>query len=152
LARERIVDLRQHLVLDFAQRNRVIGFFAGQFLHWKFIGEIKRSPAAFRRVLVRLVVRKFWQKIFGRQMQPEFFSALQILAGLRRNFADRLVFYRTLEISTAKIAHFQWRAPAHLQNKPISEIAPQASKNLQGGKKFWLHLAPENFLPNFATN
>jgi len=27
LGRERIVDLRQHLVLDFAQRNRVIGFF-----------------------------------------------------------------------------------------------------------------------------
>src|SRR5439155_436152 len=35
-------------------------------------------------------------------------------------------------------------------NKPISEIAPQASKNLQGGKKFWLHLAPENFLPKFC--
>src|SRR5207302_924057 len=26
----------------------------------------------------------------------------------------------------------------------------QASKNLQGGKKFWLHLASENFLPNFC--
>ena len=37
-----------------------------------------------------------------------------------------------------------------LSNKPISEIAPQASKNLQGGKKFWLHLAPENFLPKFC--
>jgi trigger factor len=32
----------------------------------------------------------------------------------------------------------------------ISEIAPHASKNLQGGKKFWLHLAPENFLPKFC--
>src|SRR4030095_4094399 len=30
---------------------------------------------------------------------------------------------------------------------PISEIVPEASKNLHGGKKFWLHLAPENFLP-----
>src|SRR5262245_57582341 len=37
-----------------------------------------------------------------------------------------------------------------IENKPISEIAPQASKNLHGGKKFWLHLAPENFLPNFC--
>ena len=37
-----------------------------------------------------------------------------------------------------------------IENKPINEIAPQASKNLQGGKKFWLHLAPENFLPNFC--
>src|SRR4029077_19415280 len=33
---------------------------------------------------------------------------------------------------------------------PISELAPQASKNLQGGKKFWLHLAPDNFLPKFC--
>src|SRR5436190_15875613 len=34
--------------------------------------------------------------------------------------------------------------------KPISEVAPQASKNLQGGKKFWLHLAVDNFLPKFC--
>jgi trigger factor len=33
---------------------------------------------------------------------------------------------------------------------PISEIVPDASKNLHGGKKFWLHLAPENFLPGFS--
>ena len=33
---------------------------------------------------------------------------------------------------------------------PISEIVPEASKNLHGGRKFWLHLAPENFLPQFC--
>ena len=33
---------------------------------------------------------------------------------------------------------------------PISEIVPEASKNLHGGKKFWLHLLPENFLPKFC--
>jgi trigger factor len=33
---------------------------------------------------------------------------------------------------------------------PISDIVPEASKNLHGGKKFWLHLAPENFLPQFC--
>ena len=32
----------------------------------------------------------------------------------------------------------------------ISEIVPNASKNLHGGKKFWLHVAPENFLPKFC--
>jgi trigger factor len=32
----------------------------------------------------------------------------------------------------------------------ISEIVPEASKNLHGGKKFWLHLAAENFLPKFC--
>jgi trigger factor len=37
-----------------------------------------------------------------------------------------------------------------VDGKPISEIAPQASKNLHGGKKFWLHLAPDNFLPKFC--
>jgi trigger factor len=37
-----------------------------------------------------------------------------------------------------------------VDNKAISEIAPQASKNLRGGKKFWLHLAPDNFLPKFC--
>jgi trigger factor len=33
---------------------------------------------------------------------------------------------------------------------PISEIVPEASKNLHGGKKFWLHLEPDNFLPKFC--
>src|SRR5438270_6099398 len=37
-----------------------------------------------------------------------------------------------------------------MEGKPISEIAPNASKNLHGGKKFWLQLAPENFLPKFC--
>jgi trigger factor len=32
----------------------------------------------------------------------------------------------------------------------IAELAPQASKNLQGGKKFWLRVAPGNFLPQFC--
>ncbi len=33
---------------------------------------------------------------------------------------------------------------------PISEIVPEASKNLHGGKKFWLRVAPDNFLPRFV--
>jgi trigger factor len=37
-----------------------------------------------------------------------------------------------------------------MEGKPISEIAPDASKNLHGGKKFWLRMAPDNFLPNFC--
>src|SRR6266487_4009593 len=37
-----------------------------------------------------------------------------------------------------------------IDGKPVTEIAPQASKNLHGGKKFWLHLAPDNFLPAFC--
>jgi len=37
-----------------------------------------------------------------------------------------------------------------MDGKPISEIAPNASKNLHGGKKFWVRLAPDNFLPKFC--
>jgi trigger factor len=37
-----------------------------------------------------------------------------------------------------------------IDGKPIGEIAPEASKNLRGGKKFWLHVAPDNFLPTFC--
>ena len=37
-----------------------------------------------------------------------------------------------------------------VEGKPISEVAPQASKNLHGGKKFWLRLSPDNFLPKFC--
>jgi len=33
---------------------------------------------------------------------------------------------------------------------PISDLVPEASKNLQGGKKFWLRVAPDNFLPRFV--
>jgi trigger factor len=37
-----------------------------------------------------------------------------------------------------------------IDGKPVVEVAPNASKNLHGGRKFWLHLAPENFLPHFC--
>src|SRR5438270_6298172 len=37
-----------------------------------------------------------------------------------------------------------------VDSKPIGEVAPQSSKNLHGGKKFWLRLAPDNFLPKFC--
>src|SRR5436853_1468008 len=37
-----------------------------------------------------------------------------------------------------------------VEGKPISEVAPNASKNLHSGKKFWLRLAPDNFLPKFC--
>ncbi len=37
-----------------------------------------------------------------------------------------------------------------VDGKPIGEVAPDSSKTLQGGKKFWLRLAPDNFLPKFC--
>jgi trigger factor len=37
-----------------------------------------------------------------------------------------------------------------IEGKPIAELAPNASRNLQGGKKFWLRLTADNFLPGFV--
>src|SRR5260370_27565743 len=34
-----------------------------------------------------------------------------------------------------------------IEGKPISEVAPRASKNLYGGKKILLHLEVDNFFP-----
>src|SRR5439155_5528275 len=53
---------------------------------------------------------------------------------------------RALQMGDFAVLDFE----GSIEDKPISKIAPQASKNLHGGKKFWLHLAPENFLPNFC--
>src|SRR6476619_6307405 len=40
LGRERIVDRWQHLLLDLAQRNSVIGLFSGQFFYRKITWKI----------------------------------------------------------------------------------------------------------------
>jgi trigger factor len=37
-----------------------------------------------------------------------------------------------------------------VDGKPVNEVAPNASKNLHGGKKFWVRLAADNFLPKFC--
>jgi trigger factor len=37
-----------------------------------------------------------------------------------------------------------------VEGKPVAEVATNASKNLHGGKKFWVRLAPDNFLPKFC--
>src|SRR5260370_38793410 len=35
-----------------------------------------------------------------------------------------------------------------VDGKPIGEVSPHATKNLHGGKKFWVHCPADNFLPN----
>src|SRR5205823_4366667 len=37
-----------------------------------------------------------------------------------------------------------------IDGKPVSEVAPAASKTLHGGRKFWLRVAADNFLPKFC--
>jgi trigger factor len=71
-------------------------------------------------------------------------EALERLRDQSADFVD--VPGRGLQMGDFAVIDFEGSA----DTKPISEIAPQASKNLQGGKKFWLHVAADNFLPKFC--
>ena len=71
-------------------------------------------------------------------------AALERLRDQSADFVD--VPGRGLQTGDFAVLDFE----GSVDGKPISEIAPQVSKNLQGGRKFWLHLAPENFLPKFC--
>jgi trigger factor len=71
-------------------------------------------------------------------------AALERLRDQSADFVD--VPARGLQMGDFAVIDFE----GSVDTKPISEIAPQASKNLQGGKKFWLHVAAENFLPKFC--
>jgi len=71
-------------------------------------------------------------------------EALERLRDQSADFVD--VPGRGLQMGDFAVLDFEGSA----DNKPISEIAPQASQNLQGGKKFWLHLEADNFLPKFC--
>jgi trigger factor len=74
----------------------------------------------------------------------EIDAALERLRDQSADFAD--VPERGLEMGDFAVIDFEGSS----DGKPISEIAPQASKNLYGGKKFWLRLASDNFLPRFC--
>src|SRR5215211_6200871 len=76
--------------------------------------------------------------------EAEVEAAIERLRDQSADFVD--VPERALQMGDFAVLDFE----GSIANKPISEIAPQASKNLQGGKKFWLHLESENFLPNFC--
>jgi len=74
----------------------------------------------------------------------EIEEALERLREQSADFVD--VPGRGLQMGDFAVLDFE----GSIDSKPINEIAPQASKNLQGGKKFWLHLAADNFLPKFC--
>ncbi len=80
----------------------------------------------------------------GKVSNAEVEAAIERLRDQSADFVD--VPERALQMGDFAVLDFE----GSIENKPISEIAPQASKNLHGGKKFWLHVAPENFLPKFC--
>jgi len=76
--------------------------------------------------------------------ESEIDVAIERLRDQSADFVD--IPERGLEMGDFAIIDFEGSS----DGKPISEIAPQTSKNLHGGKKFWLHLASDNFLPKFC--
>ena len=77
-------------------------------------------------------------------LEAEIEAALERVRDQSADFVD--VPERGLQMEDFAVIDFE----GSIGGKPISEIAPQASKNLHGGKKFWLRLAPDNFLPKFS--
>jgi trigger factor len=76
--------------------------------------------------------------------EAEVDAALERLREQAADFVD--VPGRGLEMGDFAVLDFD----GMIDGRPIGEIAPNASKNLHGGRKFWLHLAAENFLPRFC--
>jgi trigger factor len=76
--------------------------------------------------------------------EAEIDAAIERLRDQSADFVD--VPERALEEGDFAVIDFD----GALDGKPIHEIAPEASKNLHGGKKFWLQVAPGNFLPGFC--
>ncbi|MEP7016258.1 MAG: trigger factor [Verrucomicrobiota bacterium] len=76
--------------------------------------------------------------------ETEIDAALERLRDQSADFVD--VPERPLQMGDFAVIDFE----GLIEGKPISEVAPQASRNLHGGKKFWLHLAPDNFVPGFC--
>ena len=74
----------------------------------------------------------------------EIHTALERLREQAADFID--VTQRGLQMGDFAVLDFD----GAIGGRSIAEIAPNASKNLHGGRKFWLHLAPENFLPRFC--
>ncbi len=71
-------------------------------------------------------------------------AALERLRDQSADFVDAPE--RGLQMGDFAVIDFE----GSIDGKLMSEIAPQASKNLHGGNKFWLHLAVDNFLPKFC--
>jgi len=77
--------------------------------------------------------------------EAEIDAAVERLREQSADFID--VPERALETEDFAVIDFEGSIDGQL----IAELAPNASKNLQGGKKFWLRLAADNFLPGFVN-
>jgi trigger factor len=77
--------------------------------------------------------------------EEEVNAALERLREQAADFVD-VQPERALQMEDFAVIDFE----GTIDGRPISDIAPEASKNLHGGKKFWMRMGPDNFLPNFC--
>jgi trigger factor len=77
--------------------------------------------------------------------EAEIDSAIERLRDNAADYTD--VTDRPLALGDFAVLDFE----GVIDGVPISEVAPDVSKNLQGGKKFWLRVMEENFLPRFCA-
>ncbi len=75
--------------------------------------------------------------------EEEIDAAVERLREQSADFID--VPERGLQMEDFAVIDFEGK----IEGETIAELAPNSSKNLQGGKKFWLRLAADNFLPGF---
>src|SRR5437763_6402023 len=76
--------------------------------------------------------------------EAEIDAAVERLRDQSADFVD--IPERGVEMGDFAVVDFD----GTIEGKPLSEIAPNASKALHGGKRFWLRVAEDNFLPKFC--
>jgi trigger factor len=76
--------------------------------------------------------------------ETEIDAAIERLREQTADFAD--VKERPVQMGDFVVIDFE----GSLEGRPLSEVVPEASKNIHGGKKFWLHMSTGNFLPQFC--
>jgi len=72
------------------------------------------------------IAAEFGRKLVGRQTQPEFFCRREVLARLRRDFADWFALHRTSNQSPRN-PPFAARAPEHRQSPPPDRAAARGA-------------------------
>ena len=107
LRREGVVHRRQNLLLDFVQRHGVIRLLARDLRHGKLGWKWNLHAPGLARFHSHDLRAKLRQEILRREMQPEFFTAMQILTRLRHDFTDGNSVDRASEINHGKISHGQ---------------------------------------------
>ena len=84
------------------------------------------------------------------ELPPAEVTAAEVDAALERlrdQSADFVeVSGRALQMEDFAVIDFD----GSVDGVPLSELVPDASKNLHGGKKFWIRIQPDNFLPQFV--